>query len=124
MEHVVFYPTADGVSAFERVNSLEAAVSFVEHLRNSENISEFQVHALTPVPLAFRAYYRVEVPEAADEPVAEARVVGVAVEVPAVEPVPSGPFASAPPVTPAADVPNGDVVPIPSGKRSMGFFAR
>src|SRR3978361_1102836 len=62
MEHVVFYPSAEGVPAFERVVSLEAAVNFVEQLRNSLNITEFSVHALTPVPLAFRAYYHVEIP--------------------------------------------------------------
>src|SRR4051794_13877277 len=67
MEHVVFYPSAEGVQAFKRVDSLDAAVSFVEHLRNSENITEFSVHALEWVPVTFRAYYHVELPaEAAD----------------------------------------------------------
>lgn len=214
MEHVVFYPSAEGGSAFKRVNSLEEAVSFVEHLRNSENITDFSVHTLTPVPLAFRAYYHVEVPagdaaagpaeaaEAAPEPVAEepvaeepvaapvaavdaapaeakdaadapvAEAAPFAFEVPtqadapeavsieevataAVDPVDedrseawvaeaaaveppveaappappaqfeepaaAGPFAEAPPVTPQG---SEDVVPVPGGKRSMGFFAR
>jgi hypothetical protein len=62
MEHVVFYPSAEGPQAFKRVDSLDAAVSFVEHLRNSENITEFSVHALSKVPLSFRAYYHVELP--------------------------------------------------------------
>jgi hypothetical protein len=66
MEHVVFYPSSEGVPAFERVASLEAAVNFVEQLRNSMNITEFSVHALTPVPLSFRAYYHVEVPASAN----------------------------------------------------------
>jgi hypothetical protein len=227
MEHVVFYPSAEGVPAFERVNSLDAAVSFVEHLRNSQNITEFEVHSLIPVPLAFRAYYHVEVPgeagleesqgsdepvaqapaethedaaetattdavsdaattpaqgepeptiadqveaadegtveaetapegpaepvaedeapdaeapvaEASDAPadedrsaewVAEAPVVEPPVEVPAspaAETVPAaGPFADAPPVTPnESDSGRTDVVPVPTGRRSMGFFAR
>src|SRR3954451_4430279 len=62
MEHVVFHPGPDGSPSFRRFGSLEDAVRFVEHLRNVEGVSEVSVHALAPVPLAFRAYYRVEVP--------------------------------------------------------------
>lgn len=62
MEHVVFYPSADGAAAFRRVASLDDAVRFVEHLRNVEDVSEFSVHELTAVPLSFRAYYRAELP--------------------------------------------------------------
>ena len=148
MEHVVFYPSAEGVQAFKRVESLEAAVSFVEHLRNSENITDFSVHSLERIPLAFRAYYHVEVPgdtvdaqnrrrtdeafELADDDrsadwVAEAEVV----EPPAAEvaPIPEPAAASVAdaPVEPqeheAVPEPvSGDV--IPSGRRSMGFFTR
>ena len=64
MEHVVFFPAHDGAPAFRRVASLEDAVRLVEHLRNVELVSEVSCHALTEVPLAFRAYYRVEVPSA------------------------------------------------------------
>ena len=63
MEHVVFFPAADG-TAFRRLPSLEEAVRLVEHLRNVEGIGDVSLHALTEVPLAFRAYYRVEVPTA------------------------------------------------------------
>ena len=65
MEHVVFFPAQDGSPAFCRVPSLEEAVRLVEHLRNVEGVAEASVHALTEVPLAFRAYYEVEVPTAA-----------------------------------------------------------
>jgi hypothetical protein len=216
MEHVVFYPSAEGGPAFKRVNSLDEAVAFVEHLRNSENITDFSVHTLTAVPVSFRAYYHVEVPaeDAASEPatptdatpepdaeeeppvapvaeveealadaevvadvpvadaaaevvdaavpetvevpaqaeapeaspaddvtmapvdavdadrseawVAEAAVVEPPAETPEAAPVDepvvvAGPFAEAPPVTPQS---TEDVVPVPTGKRSMGFFAR
>jgi hypothetical protein len=162
MEHVVFYPSADGAPAFERVSSLEAAVGFVERLRNSENITEFAVHALTPVPVSLRAYYHVEIspeaaaaagPEAVAAPaempdddrsaewVAEATVHEPAAPEPAAA---SAPFAEAPPVTsPDGDVTaddlaahdavdaddpstvaNAEIVPVPSGRRSMGFFTR
>jgi hypothetical protein len=73
MEHVVFYPSAEGAPSFRRVSSREEAVNFVEHLRNVENVSEFSVHALTPVPLAVRAYYRIEA-SATEAPAAEAPV--------------------------------------------------
>ncbi len=83
MEHVVFFPAADGSPAFRRVPTLDEAVRLVEHLRNVEGLSTVSVHALTEVPLSFRAYYRVEVPtdavpaqplgEPAVEPVARAR---------------------------------------------------
>jgi len=77
MEHVVFYPATDGTPAFERVNSLDEAVAFAERLRNSSGISEFSVHAMTPVPVSFRAYYHVEIPES-ERPLAAAEPVPVA----------------------------------------------
>src|SRR5881398_1313719 len=93
MEHVVFHPGPDGSPAFRRFGALEDAVGFVEHLRNAEGVSEVSVHALSPVPLAFRAYYKVEMPESAPAAVAEVPVQGEpgydvpapAAEVPAVE---------------------------------------
>src|SRR4051794_14804115 len=127
MEHVVFHPGPDGAPAFRRFGSLEDAVRFVEHLRNAEGVSEVSVHALAPVPVAFRAYYKVEVPveqapvdsapfdvPAPSEPVYEA-----VPEQPAAEPVMAEPvmaeaqFADA---TAAAEQPS-------NGKRSLGFFA-
>lgn len=68
MEHVVFFPAHDGSPAFRRVGDLEDAVRLVEHLRNVEGVAEVSCHSLTEVPLAFRAYYRVEVPTSADVP--------------------------------------------------------
>jgi hypothetical protein len=120
MEHVVFFPTPDGGSAFRRFAGLEDAVRFVEHLRNVEGVSEVSLNALTEVPLAFRAYYRVEVP-GGDEPVAAdvADVADVAVEVPA-------------PTVAKDDEAPQELVDAPlveasaassNGKRSLGFFA-
>ncbi|MCW2598348.1 MAG: hypothetical protein JWM02_177 [Frankiales bacterium] len=62
MEHVVFFPAHDGTPAFRRVANLEDAVRLVEHLRNVEGVSEVSVHGLAEVPLAFKTWYRVEVP--------------------------------------------------------------
>lgn len=209
MEHVVFYPSADGSPAFRRVTTLDDAMNFVEHLRNVEGVTDFSVHALTAVPLAFRAYYHVEVPAGSepvespvdspesevaqpdsaqaelapvdsapypDAPVAEAPAADAPAEPAAVPshpsefaapieapaeaaeapvttspaPIVATPFADAPPVAaPAPQVPVDafvkdapleatdapaeethtdpsveEVVPIPTGRRSMGFFAR
>ena len=122
MEHVVFHSGPDGAPAFRRFASLDEAVRFVEHLRNVEGVEDVSVHTLTAVPLAFRAYYKVEVPpvdapavpeqamavEAPAEPVA---VESVPLEAVPVEPVQAE---AAVPVEPAASA---------NGKRSLGFFA-
>jgi hypothetical protein len=139
MEHVVFHPGPDGSPAFRRFGSLEDAVRFVEHLRNAEGVSEVSVHALSPVPLAFRAYYKVEMPQepaavvdvpAPSEPVYEAVPVPVA-EMPvepldAAEPVEAvAPVEPAEPVVPEPAFAEAVVAaPAPSnGKKSLGFFA-
>jgi hypothetical protein len=61
MEHVVFFSESTGEPAFRRFGDLEAAVQLVESLRNDRGITDVTLHALTPVPVSFRAYYRVEV---------------------------------------------------------------
>ena len=72
MEHVVFSAAEGGVGEeFRRVSSLEEAVRVVEHLRNDLGITDSSVFELTPVPLEFKTYYRVEVP-GVKMPVAEA----------------------------------------------------
>jgi hypothetical protein len=123
MEHVVFFPGPDAAPAFRRFSSLDEAVRFVEHLRNSEGVSEVSVHMLTPVPVAFRAYYKVEVPPgdvaehvAADLPVAEVPVAEVPEQ-------PSEPAVEIEAEPVMADAVAGDVEPSTNGKRSLGFFA-
>jgi hypothetical protein len=123
MEHIVFFPGPDGAPSFRRLTSLDDAVRFVEHLRNVENVSEVSVHTLSPVPLAFRPYYRVEVPagEAVAEPLAEP----VAEHLPAPAPVEAMVPAQPEPV--AEHVPASEPVvegePVANGRRSLGFFA-
>jgi hypothetical protein len=124
VEHVVFFPAPDGSPAFRRLASLEEAVRLVEHLRNVEGVSAVSVHSLTEVPLAFRAYYRVEVPaqaEAAGEPpVGLAAVEVPSVEVPA-EPVPALALVEQRPAVepePVLAAGNGHATPT-----SLGFFA-
>src|SRR3954471_19376642 len=133
MEHVVFHPGPDGAPAFRRFGSLEDAVRFVEHLRNAEGVSEVSVHALAPVPVAFRAYYKVEVP--VDAPVAEYAPVDVPAPrehlleaVPAeqlvAEPVMTEPVMAEPVLAEPAMAEATAAAEQPSnGKRSLGFFA-
>ena len=72
MEHVVFSAAESGAAEeFRRVSSLEEAVRVVEQLRNDLGITESSVFALTPVPLEFKTYYRVEVPSLMQSPAVE-----------------------------------------------------
>ena len=112
MEHVVFFPAHDGSPAFRRVAGLDEAVRLVEHLRNVEGVNEVSCHALSEVPLAFRAYYRVEVP--AGEAVATAEVPVQPVDV--LSDLVAVPVEQAEPVL-AANGRTGD------GAKSLGFFA-
>jgi hypothetical protein len=115
MEHVVFSAApgagdTDGPATeeFRRVASLEEAVRVVEHLRNDLGITEASVFALTPVPLAFRTYYRVEVPGVAD--VAAPEEVA-----PALEPLPTS--AELPPL----ELPPYDAAPEPVVEEAGDF---
>jgi hypothetical protein len=111
VEHVVFYPAADAsgvpTPAFRRLGSLEDAVRLVEHLRNVEGISEVSVHALTEVPLAFKAWYRVEMPGASGDAPAQS---------PAAEaPAPSGgPAPEAPVAAPEVHAPEAPASELPA----------
>ena len=112
MEHAVFYPGPDGAPAFRRFASLEEAVGLVEHLRNVEGVEDVSVQMLTPVPLAFRAYYRVEMP-AAEVPVVPEQAV-VPEEAGVAEPAEMAEIAPVEPVAVEASA---------NGKHSLGFFS-
>ena len=119
MEHVVFFPAHDGSPAFRRVANLDDAVRLVEHLRNVEGVNEVSCHALTEVPLAFRAYYRVEVPTAVEAPVPPQP----AVEEPAAPlsaEAPSPVEVEEPAAEPVMAAANGRAT---DGAKSLGFFA-
>ena len=63
MEHVVFYTDAVGNAAHRRVASLDEGLRLVERLRNDEGVDDVSLFMMSEVPLSFRPYYRVEVPE-------------------------------------------------------------
>jgi len=112
MEHVVFHSGPDGNPAFRRFGSLDEAVRFVEHLRNVEGVEDATVHVLTPVPLAFRAYYKVEVP-----------AVEALTTVP-MQPVDAEPVDAVPTeVAPADVLPEPEPAVASNGRKTLGFFA-
>ncbi|HWC35368.1 MAG TPA: hypothetical protein VG650_11125 [Mycobacteriales bacterium] len=100
MEHVVFYQSTQGTPAFRRLASLEDAVSFAEHLRNVEGVTDFSVYSLSPVTLSLRAYYHVEVSTGDGASAAQSTT-------PAADAPPSPLDAAEPaPAAPAADTPD------------------
>jgi len=126
VEHVVFFPAPDGAPAFRRVPSLDEAVRLVEHLRNVEGINSVSVHALTEVPLAFRAYYKVEVPAAAEAQVPAQPVSELAPAVEAEVAVDVEPVHEAPALALVEDAPAEEPVLVSSNghnPQSLGFFA-
>lgn len=126
MEHVVFFPAQDGSPAFRRVAGLEEAVRLVEHLRNVENVSEVSVHALSEVPLAFKTWYRVEVPPAEAPGEVATAVAAEVVEMSVDAPAPDVPALDVPSVeVPSVEVPE-QPGPAPESARpsSLGFFSR
>jgi hypothetical protein len=88
VEHVVFYPGADGAEAFCRAADLEEAVRVVERLRNDNGVGDVSVFALHAVPLAFRTYVHVELPVSEPEPF------DVSFEEPSIPPPPPTPVAA------------------------------
>ncbi|HEX3705135.1 MAG TPA: hypothetical protein VHV76_00770 [Mycobacteriales bacterium] len=170
---MVFYQSTQGTPAFRRVSSLDDAVTFAEHLRNVEGVTEFSLFEMSPVTLSLRAYYHVEVSGDAARPAAVEPQAAERPEPSAVSPddkpassagaaesdfVAGTPFSAAPlvpsmpnaqdmargdaphdgeplpPATPEAPAATTVIDPsvvdptveevVPSGRRSMGFFAR
>ncbi len=121
MEHVVFYPAQDGSPAFRRLPTLDEAVRLVEHLRNVEGVAEVSVHTLAEVPLAFKAYYRVEMPVAAEPAPAAAEPVAMVQPVAMVEPVLTAvpTIEQAPAAQPVPALAGGRAA---DAKTSLGFF--
>lgn len=66
--HIVTFSSAEGKPGFHQTDSLEEAVKFVEHLTNSESVSDAKVYRMTEVPLEVKAVYRVEVAGSAATP--------------------------------------------------------
>lgn len=61
MAYVIFF-TDNGSPSYRRVGGRDDAVATVEHLRNDLEVTDAEIHHLSPVPLTFKTYYRVQVP--------------------------------------------------------------
>jgi hypothetical protein len=61
VEHLVRFTTAEGRDGHHYAETLDAAIAFVERLRNSEEASDVKVYRLREVPLEFKTYVKVEV---------------------------------------------------------------
>lgn len=110
MPHIVIYRAADGNPGYREVDGLDDAVSFVEHLRNTEQVNDSRIFAMQEVPIEFKTYYRVEV--AGAEPVATPPQVAA----PAAPPAPS-------PQPPTVDAPSAvDPKAEPVGAGAGGRF--
>jgi cell division septation protein DedD len=121
MDHVVFYAGPDAAPGYRLFSSLDEAVRFVEHMRNVEGVEDVSVNLLTPVPLAFRAYYKVEVPPVETPP---AEVAAVPEQPLAAEPVMPEPVEAVPVDAVPVEVPApAEPASAANGKRSLGFFA-
>lgn len=58
--HMVMFTSAEGKAATHQTEGLEEAVKFVEHIRNSEGVSDAKLYRLTEIPMEVKAYYKVE----------------------------------------------------------------
>ena len=70
MSYVVNWRGSDGQAGWHPVGDLSEAATHVEHLRNSEGVSETKIFKLDEVAFEFRQYFRVELGDVAvaDEP--------------------------------------------------------
>ena len=66
---MVIFRSADGKPGYHQAETLEEAVSFVERLRNEDQVGDARVFRMDEVPIEFKVYYRVEI---AGAPAAEA----------------------------------------------------
>jgi len=73
MAYVIFFTDSTGTPAHQRTERLDDAVGAVEHLRNDLEVTDAEIHELSPVPVTFKTYYRVEVPTG-DAPAGEPTV--------------------------------------------------
>ena len=74
MTHMVIFRRADGTPGQHQAENLEHAMTFVESLRNRENVTDSRIFFMQEVPIEFKTVYKVEVvgPPLAAAPVSEA----------------------------------------------------
>ena len=77
MSHMVIFRSTDGKPGYHETESLDQAISFVEHLQNQEQVPDARIFRMEEIPIAVKTYYKVEVSPAASSPAqAPSAVVG------------------------------------------------
>ena len=61
MLHMVIFRGAEGKPGYHQTDELDAAVAFVERLRNDDGVTDIRVFRMEEVSIEFRPYFRVEV---------------------------------------------------------------
>lgn len=65
--HLVMFTSAEGRAATHQTETLEEALKFVEHIRNSEGVGEARLFRMTEIPIEVKAYYKVELASSPSE---------------------------------------------------------
>lgn len=129
--HMVIFENRDGHPGYNQFDSVEAAVGFVEDLRNNQGIEKFQIFELNEVKFEVKTYYRVQLqalnpgaparPPQGDQRPTGAPAASATPAPPAPQPSPvaepSAPAQPAPPTPPAdakpAEPPASPAAPVP-----------
>jgi hypothetical protein len=59
VSHIVIYRSTDGKPGYHQVDDLEAAVAFVETLRNSQGVDDSRIYRMEQINFRFETVYHV-----------------------------------------------------------------
>ena len=59
MSHMVIFQTPDGTPGYNQFDTIDEAVTFVEKLRNEQNVLNSRIFKLEEVKYDFKTYYKV-----------------------------------------------------------------
>lgn len=113
--HMVIFENREGHPGYNQFDSVEAAVTFVEDLRNNQGIEKFQIFELNEVKFEMKQYFRVELKALTagnhpDPDPATARMADAGAPQPSAA-SPTAPPPSAPPAADAAKAPSARPAP-------------
>jgi hypothetical protein len=119
---MVIFQTPGGSPGYNQFETLDEAVSFVEQLRNDQDVANARIFALEEIKFEFKPYFRVELQAlnagsptpGAPAPIQAAPAVAPApqAEAPAAAPVPQGAPAGAGAFNPVPEQPAPAVAPV------------
>lgn len=61
MSHIVIYRSTDGKPGYHQVDDLEAAVAFVETLRNTQGVDDSRIYKMEQINFKFETIYQVRI---------------------------------------------------------------